>query len=117
LDFATAISINQFPQIKSPLFLPAITDSISCDILRQLLVPIYNWCALQITFEKRIAVGRASCHSYRIESFGIADCVWQSALLFKRAGWRLRACIESLMAREKFGIGKRKMNFSKELDG
>ena len=28
-----------------------------------------------------------------------------------------RACIESLMTREKFGIGKRKMNFSKELDG
>jgi hypothetical protein len=66
--------------------LPAITDSISCDILHQLLVPIYNRCAQQIAFEKRIAAGRASCHSNRIESFGIADWVWQSPLLFKRAG-------------------------------
>ena len=33
------------------------------------------------------------------------------------SNWGFRACIESLMAREKFGIGKRKMNFSKELDG
>jgi len=81
--------------VKQPFLKKANLDSISCDILHQLLVPIYNRCAQQIAFEKRIAAGRASCHSNRIESFGIADWVWQSPLLFKRAGQRLRACSHS----------------------
>ena len=55
-------------QIVFVTFLPAITVSISYDIRHQLLFPIYNRSALQIVFEKRIAVGRVSCHSSRIES-------------------------------------------------
>ena len=74
-----------------PISLPAITVSISSDILNQLLVPIYNRSALQIVFGELIAVDRTSCHSSRIESFCIVDCVWQSTLLFKRASWRFRA--------------------------
>ncbi len=56
----------------SVISLTAITDSISCDILHQLLVPIYNRSALRIVFGERIAIGRASCHSLRIESLWIA---------------------------------------------
>ena len=64
--------------------MPAITDSISCDILHQLLVPIYNRCALQIAFEKRIAVGRASCHSYTNEQFSALDSIAENPrILFK----------------------------------
>jgi hypothetical protein len=54
-------------------------------------------------------VDRTACHSSRIESFGIVDCVWQSPLLFKRASWRFRALIESLKVLEKFRISERKV--------
>ena len=77
---------NLFIHLLSVTSLPAITTSISCYILQQLLVPIYNRSALQIVFGELIAVDRPACHSYRIESFGLVDWVWQSPLLFKRAG-------------------------------
>jgi hypothetical protein len=54
--------------IVSVIALPAIIVSISCDILHQLLVPIYNRSALQIVYGELIAADRTACHIFRNES-------------------------------------------------